>query len=110
MTEQEINEAIEDSRPKWVDEGMEIEDIQAINQGGCSSGAYMPAVTYHQALETMSEHGNDVLQYLQDQYGELPRPRDDESWRGIAVHYLSCAVERWASGLEELCEELDDAE
>jgi hypothetical protein len=60
----------------------------------------MPAVTYHQARETMNEHGDDVLQYIQDSLDELPKPRDDESWSGIAVFYLSYAVELWASGIE----------
>ena len=55
----------------------------------------------------MSEHGDDVLQYLEDQLGELPQHASTESWSGIAVHYLSCAVELWASGAEaEICEAL----
>jgi len=84
--------------PDWIDQDITAQDVAAIEQGGCASGAYMPAVTYHQALQTMSQHGDDILQYLQDIYGELPKPRDDESWSGIAVFYLSCAVETWALG------------
>ena len=88
--------------PDWIRGGKDLDsdDIDAICQGGCASGAFMPAVTYWQALETMSEHGDDVLQFIQDSYGELPKPRDDESWAGMAVHYLSVAVEIWASGAE----------
>jgi hypothetical protein len=107
MTSEEIQEAIDESKPAWVTGDIDADDIRAINYGGCSSGAYMPAVTYYQARETMSEHGDDVLQYLQDQYGELPQPRDDESWSGIAVHYLSCAVECWAASLEEVVSDAD---
>lgn len=109
MTEQEFQELAEEARPAWVEEGYtESSDIKAICHGGCASGAYMPAVTYYQARETMSEHGDDVLQYIQGNYGELPRPRDDESWSGIAVHYLSIAVELWAQSLLDDAEGIDD--
>ena len=89
-------------QPKWITEALTPADIAAINQGGCASGAYMPAVTYFQAVETMSEHGDDVLQYIQDQYGEIPKPKDDESWSGIACFYLSLAVELFCLMNEDL--------
>ena len=38
----------------------------------------------------------DVLQYIDDALGEVPAPKRGESWGGIAVHYLSTAVELWA--------------
>lgn len=91
--------------PAWIDQDITGCDVAAIVQGGCASGAYMPAVTYYQARETMSEHGDDVLQYIQDSYGEIPKVRDDESWSGIAVFYLSVAVELWASSVEAEIEE-----
>ena len=84
--------------------------INAICQDGCASGAYMPAVTYHTARETMAEHGDDVLQYLQDQLGELPQPKSDESWSGISCFYLSCGVELWASSVQAQIEELEGEE
>lgn len=36
--------------PRWIDQDISPNDIAAICQGGCASGAYMPAVTYYQAL------------------------------------------------------------
>ena len=97
--------------PIWLDQDISPSDVAAICQGGCASGSYMPAVTYHQALKTMSDHGDEVMQYIQDNLGELPRPKDDESWAGMAVHYLSAAVELWASGAESQLEEheMEDA-
>lgn len=86
--------------PEWIEQDITFSDIAAICHGGCDSGAYMPAVTYDEARKTMGEHGDGVLQYIQDDYGELPPPRNDESWSGIAVHYLSIAVELWASEIE----------
>ena len=92
------------NQPEWLEYPLSPADVAAINQGGCASGSFMPAVTYHKAIETMSEHGDDVLQYIEDNYGELPQPNKGEigmySWAGMAVFYLSMAVELFASSLE----------
>jgi hypothetical protein len=96
--------------PTWIDQNITPSDVAAICQGGCASGAYMPAVTYHQAIETMSNHGDDVLQFIEDcDCGELPHPGDNQSWSGMATFYLSYAVELWASSVEEALETLLDA-
>jgi hypothetical protein len=85
--------------PEWVDQDITIYDVKSIYQGGCASGAYMPAVTYYQAVETMGTHGDDILEYIENETGELPMPNSDESWSGIAVFYLSYAVELWISSI-----------
>lgn len=97
--------------PAWIESDTSPSNIAAILQGGCASGAYMPAVTYHKALATMATHGDDVLEYIEDALGELPAPPDNSSWSGMACHYLSYAVELWASSVESEVEAaLDDAE
>ena len=96
------NATREFNQPDWLEYPLSPYDVAAINQGGCASGSYMPAVTYHKAIEMMSEHGNDVLQYIEDNYGEIPQPKQGESWSGVAVFYLSVAVELFASSLESL--------
>ncbi len=93
--------------PEWIDPAISPYEVAAIVQGGCASGAYMPAVTYYKALETMADHGDDVLQYIEDALGELPQPPRDTSWSGLAVFYLSTAVELWASSVESDLESLD---
>lgn len=119
MTEQEIwdcetpiSELLDCDVPRWIQQDISANDVISICQGGCASGAYMPAVTYYQARETMGEHGDDVLQYIEDQLGELPAVPTGESWSGIAVFFLSVAVELWASStlteLEALDVETDD--
>lgn len=82
--------------PRWIDDDITVGECLAIVQGGCASGAYMPAVTYYQALKTMSEYGNEVFEYLDENMGVLPDVAR-ESWAGMACKYLSCAVEVWAS-------------
>ena len=83
--------------PPWIDP-LTIADIRAIQYGGCASGAYMPAVTYWQALETMGEHGDDIVDYL-DSYGLDCIVFDVavESWSGFASRLLSIAVEVWCN-------------
>jgi hypothetical protein len=96
--------------PRWISQDISPADVAAICQGGCASGAYMPAVTYYDAAQTMAEHGDDVLQYIEDQAGEIPDVPKDSSWGGIACHFLSYAVELWASGIEDEVESLCEPE
>jgi hypothetical protein len=97
--------------PSWISQDLTFYDAAAICQGGCESGAYMPGVTYWQALATMALHGDEVLDYIVDFLGELPPIRSDSSWGQIAVVYLSYAVELFASRAEDNYDpECDDGE
>ena len=82
--------------PVWISQDITCHDVAAIAQGGCESGAYMPAVTYHKAADTMAQHGDEVLEYIEDILGELPNVTG-ESWSGIAVKFLSTAVDLWST-------------
>ncbi len=95
-------------QPNWITEILSPYDIAAINQGGCASGAYMPAVTYHEAIETMSRYGDEVLDYIEEQTGALPKPPSTDSWGGLSCFYLSYAVELWAISHEALADWEDD--
>ncbi len=83
------------SQPAWITEKLTGYDIASINQGGCASGAYMPAVRYSDAIATMDQHGDDVINFIENVFGELP-DTSGLSWGGIACLYLSTAVEPWA--------------
>lgn len=97
--------------PAWIDQDIDASTVTAIVQGGCASGAYMPAVMYHEASETMNEHGDNVLDAIAAALGELPAIHTDASWSGIAVSYLSTAIELWADGaLDEITEKLEERE
>lgn len=92
-------------QPEWLTTMGGINDLaelHSIMQGGCASGAFMSAVTYYRASEVMAEHGNDVLDFVEDSLGELPTPPKGESWSGMAVFYLSCAVELWCGQFSEI--------
>lgn len=96
---QDLRGALEslNDQPNWLVEmgGVEVYDIMSINQGGCASGAYMPAVTYSTANDIMHNHGNSIMQYIEDNYGELPEPPRGETWSGRACFYVAIAVELW---------------
>ena len=101
--------------PAWIAQDITPADVAAIVQGGCASGAYMPAVTYHEALATMSEYGDErggVLDYIEECTGEAPTfPVDPWSWAGLACHFMSSAVEWWAHGIaDEIADALAEAE
>lgn len=89
--------------PRWIDQDITGTTLASIIQGGCASGAYMPAVTYWEAKQTMAEHGDDVIEFITDEMGNLPQPSEDtpQTWGGMACYYLSAAVELWASCVEE---------
>lgn len=86
--------------PEWIDQEIMMYDVRAIQDGGCESGAYMPAVTYWEARRTMAEHGDDVLAFIEERIGEVPPWDPEASWSGLCCHFLSMAVELWADGLE----------
>lgn len=96
--------------PAWIDQDISPYTIAAIQQGGCESGAYMPAVTYCTALETMGEHGDAVLDYIDGVGCGIPGADlvGAGSWSGMACYLLSLAVELWACDIEEsVTEELE---
>ena len=86
--------------PIWIESDITLGQMKSIVQCGCASGAYMPAVTYHEAMETMKDHGDDVLEYIENSLGEVPTPSEIGSWSGLAVYFLSCAVELWATQVD----------
>ena len=55
--------------PAWIEQDIDPCTLAAILQGGCASGAYMPAVSHREALDTMREHGQEVVDYVQESFG-----------------------------------------
>ena len=43
-----------------------VEKLVSIIEGGSDNGAYMPAVTYHTALECMNKHYESFIEALKD--------------------------------------------
>jgi len=108
--EKPVAELLNCEIPDWIEQDICAATIASIVQGGCNSGAYMPAVTYYTALRTMTQWGDEVLQYIEDAYGEIPQPEKGESWSGMACYYLSMAVELWAGSILWELEALESEE
>lgn len=90
--------------PDWIEHDIDASTVAAIMRGGCDSGAYMPAVTYHQALATMSEHGDEVMDYI-DGLADSGLLDPTDAWSVLACRLLSVAVEQWAWGVADDLEE-----
>ncbi len=86
--------------PEWIAPDITASTVAAICEGGCDSGAYMPAVSYYDAFRTMDEFGDQVLCFIDAHYSVREvldtRVNPDGSWAGFAVAFLSTAAELWA--------------
>jgi len=85
--------------PVWIDPDIDLYAVQSVRQGGCASGAYMPAVTYYDAASTMAKYGEQVTSFLADYWGEPIEFNPAEGWDGFAVRVVSLAVELWAAAV-----------
>ena len=106
--------------PSWISPDISPATIVAIIQGGldrtgldCTvvtvkglderhawSATTHPAQSTANAISVMNEHGDDILEYIDDVLGYVPAASPHAwtrlSWGDMAVHYLSTAVELWA--------------
>ena len=97
--------------PEWIEGDITCLDVAAVCQGGCASRAYMPAVTYWQALKTMNEHSDKIEKYLDEIAPDIWGNVTYDHWAGIACVVVSYAVELWCSSIEEeLLELLEEDE
>lgn len=108
--EKTVTELLGIRQPDWIIYDLTAMDIASICSGGCASGSYMPAVTYSLAVREMAIHGDAVMDYILDGYGEIPPADKNESWSGMACFYLSTAVELWASDIMGQLEDLEGVE
>lgn len=102
-----VSELLNIKQPEWIAYELSAMDIASICNGGCASGSYMPAVTYHLAMREMAIHGDSVMDYILDHLGDIPPADKNESWSGMACFYLSTAVELWAGDIMGQLEELE---
>jgi hypothetical protein len=105
--EETVAELLNVKVPAWIEQDILVCTIASICNGGCASGSYMPAVTYHIAAREMAEHGDAVLDYILDQLGDIPPADKNESWSGMACFYLSTAIELWAGEIMWQLENLE---
>lgn len=93
--------------PAWIEQDITVCTVRAICQGGCVSGAYMPAVTYFDAKHTMAEHGEEIFDFITDHLGDSGLDNDCTSFGMKCCAWMSCAVELWALKTLRLIEEFE---
>jgi hypothetical protein len=103
-----VDEFIISLNPEWLNNLGTIdslEELQAISQGGCASGAYMPAVTYHIAREavfnddSISEYAIDFLEEIGSTESLANHAKEGIS--AYCVYLCSVAVESWVNSVEQ---------
>lgn len=100
------------NQPKFLKFMGEIEDVAeliAISEGGCASGAYMPAVTYATALECMFYHSESVegqIEYME----ELTFNIGSETFSGFCVNLCAMAVESYVHNFDEVIDVLKETD
>ena len=82
--------------PPWVDAEIDIHVVASIYQGGCAGYAYLPACEYVTATDTMAEHGDEVLEYLEDSGVGHELMLRGVSWGALSSHLLMMAIDLWA--------------
>ena len=100
--------------PLWVDISSLGEDVSwwfDLNQNGCESGMYMPAVTYHEARDTFKRYGAEMLDYLANQdiewHEAFARKFKGElvDMNHLATFVYSVCMEMLAVQVMDACEE-----
>lgn len=94
----------------WPSDALSLSEIEGIQTGGCAGYAYMPAVVYAEAQAHMHAWGDDILEYIEEQLGDIILP-SVYSWSGLASHLLCMAVELFVNtfDIEELKQTLEEA-
>ena len=77
-----------------------VQDVASIFQGGCDSGAWMPAVTYYSALRNLAENAIEIEDYL-DEVGWGITKSTEDGIMTVACEMVSAAVEIWAAGVHQ---------
>lgn len=95
--------------PEWIEQDISVYDVAAVLQGGCESGAYMPAVTYSDAKKTMNDYEDEILLHLETCYDLSEFAIGDGSWSSLACRLVSTAVELWCAETEqEIMDAIED--
>ncbi|MEE8598927.1 MAG: hypothetical protein V3S69_05375 [Dehalococcoidales bacterium] len=86
-----------------------VNNLQAILQGGCASGAYMPAVTYHTANLCMAEYHTEIEELLTEDGcdSEWVFNTATDSWACFASKLVASAVEVWVGQFADILDGVD---
>lgn len=92
---------------KFMGEIASVGELVSINEGGCASGAYMPAVTYYTANQCMAS--NAALSVEDELLGldyEITFNPSEDSFSQFASKLCAMAVESYVSKFSDIIEVL----
>ena len=108
MDRSDVEQFIEkvNDQPDFIESMGAVEDVAeliAIYEGGCHSGAYMPAVTYFTAKKTFIEFEGVLCDYV-DGYGLALDLDKGDCFSNFCAKVCSAAVESWVNSFSDVIE------
>lgn len=93
---------------KFMGEIDSVYELISIYEGGCASGAYMPAVTYYTANQCMASDAASSVEDEISDYGDITFNPAEESFSQFASKLCAMAVESFVQKHSEVIEVLQD--
>jgi hypothetical protein len=87
-----------------------VGELLSIYEGGCASGAYMPAVTYHTANQCMASDASGSVEEEIEHYEEITFNPATESFSQFASKLCAMAVESYVSKFSDVIEVLTNGD
>ncbi|AHK11328.1 hypothetical protein S14_219 [Shewanella sp. phage 1/4] len=91
---------------KFMGEIDSVSELISIYEGGCASGAYMPAVTYYTANQCMASDASGSVEEEIEHYEEITFNPSEESFSQFASKLCAMAVESFVQKHAEVIEVL----
>jgi hypothetical protein len=95
---------------KFMGEITDVSELIAIYEGGCASGAYMPAVTYYTANQCMASDASGSVEEEIEHYEEITFNPATESFSQFASKLCAMAVESFVQKHAEVIEVLQNTD
>jgi len=95
------------SCPLWVDPSGSIRRDLVLYMADTGSESNLLQTTwYSDALQVMTLYGNEVLEYIENNLGEVP-PFPIDNWGHLAISLVTLAVDLWVFQTCRTCLDLE---
>lgn len=95
---------------KFMGEIDSVGELLSIYEGGCASGAYIPAVTYYTANQCMANAATSVEDELSELDYEITFNPSEDSFSQFASKLCAMAVESYVSKFSDVIEVLTNGD
>lgn len=87
-----------------------VYELVSIYEGGCASGAYMPAVTYYTANQCMASDAASSVEDEISEYDEITFKPNEDSFSQFASKLCAMAVESYVHKFSNVIEVLQNGD